>query len=73
MSEKNDAKFIINHNFARIRIDSDNSLPIENTLTFHNVITLITPVVNKNKNSYYFNVFLEKGLNEDKSIHNIFN
>ena len=27
-----------NHNFARIRIDSYNSLPIEKTLTSHNVI-----------------------------------
>ena len=26
---------IINHNFARIRTDSYNSLPIEQTLTFH--------------------------------------
>ena len=30
--------FSINHNFARIRIDSYNSLPIEKILTFHNVI-----------------------------------
>ena len=27
----------INHNFARIRINSYNSLPIEKALTFHNV------------------------------------
>ena len=32
MSGKSDTKFIINHNFARIRIDSHNSLPIEKTL-----------------------------------------
>ena len=31
----------INHNFTRIRIDSYNSLPKENFLTFHNVILLI--------------------------------
>ena len=36
----------INHNFARIRIDSYNSLPIEQTLTFHNVIILPKLVVN---------------------------
>ena len=51
----------INHNSARIRIDSDNSLPIEKIMTFHNVIILIKSVVNKNKNDYFCNIFLEKG------------
>ena len=51
----------INHNFARIRIDSYNSLPTEKILTFHNAITLIKSVVNKNENNYYYNIFLEKG------------
>ena len=49
----------INHNFTRIRIDSYNLLPIEKT--FHNVIILIKSFVNKNKNNYYYNIFLEKG------------
>ena len=57
----------INHNFGRIRIDSYDSLPIEKLLTFHNVIILIKSVVNKNKNEYYYNIFLEKGLYKDKS------
>ena len=59
--------FSINHNFTRIRIDSYNSLPIEKILTFHNVIILIKSVVSKNKNSYYYNIFLEKGSFENKS------
>ena len=41
--------------------------PIEKILTFHNVISLIKSVVNKNKNEYYYNIFLEKGSNKDKS------
>ena len=41
----------INHNFARIRIDSHNSFPIEKILTFHNVILLIKSVVKKNENN----------------------
>ena len=49
-----------NHNFARIRIDSYNSLPIEKILTFHIVIILIKSVINKNKNNYYYNIFLEE-------------
>ena len=40
--------------FAKIRIDSYNSLPVEKLLTFHNVIILIKSVVNKNKNDYYY-------------------
>ena len=57
----------INHNFARIRIDSYNSLPIEKKLTFH-VIILIKSVVNEDKNNYYYYIFLEKGsYNESKT------
>ena len=53
--------YSINHNFARSRIDSYGSLP----LTFH-VIMLMKSVVNKNENNYCYNIFLEKGSNEDK-------
>ena len=35
--EKSDIAYSINYNFARIRIGSDNSLPIEKTFTFHHV------------------------------------
>ena len=33
----------------------------------YNVIILIKSVVNENKNTYYYNIFLEKGLHKDKS------
>ena len=52
VSGKSDAKYIINHNFPRMIIDSYNSLPIEKALTFHNYIILIKSPVNKNKNNY---------------------
>ena len=67
MSGKNGITDSINHSFAEIRIDSYNSLPIEKILTFHNVIILIKSVVNKNKNGYYYNIFFEEGLYNDKS------
>ena len=35
IGEKSGITDCINHNFARIRIDSNNSLPIEKILTFH--------------------------------------
>ena len=38
-------------------------------LTFHNVIMLIKSVVNKNKNKYYYNIFLEKGSYKDKNVY----
>ena len=49
INTKSEVEYIINHNFARIRIDSYNSLPIEKTLTFHNIIILIKSVDNTNK------------------------
>ena len=62
ISEKSGIIYSINHNFARIKTDSYNSLSIEKMLTFHNVIILIKSVVNKNKNDCYYNIFLEKCL-----------
>ena len=46
LSEKIDDKYVINYNFARIKIDSYNSLLI------HYVIMLIKSVVNRNKNDH---------------------
>ena len=36
-------------------------------VTFHNAIILIKSGVNKNKDNYYCNIFLEKGSYKDKS------
>ena len=33
-------------------------------MTFHNVIILLKSVFNKDKNSYYYNIFLEKASDE---------
>ena len=41
INKKGKAKYIINQNFARIRIDSYNSLSIEKQYLFHNVMILI--------------------------------
>ena len=71
LSETSGITGSIEHNFAIIKIDSYNSLPIEKILTFHNFIILIKSVFNMNKN-YYYNIFLEKGSYKDKLIHDIF-
>ena len=67
ISEKSSIRDSINHNSARIRIDSYDSLPIEKVLTFHNMIKLIRSVVNRYKNNCYYNKFSEKGSYKSKS------
>ena len=61
------AVIVLQQKNKKIRIDSYNSLSIEETITFHNVIILIKLFVNTNKSNYYYNIFLEKGSQEDKS------
>ena len=43
-----------------MKVDSYNFLPQEKTLSLRNVIILVKSVWNKDKNNYYFNIFLEK-------------
>ena len=52
--------YIFSHCFEKFKIDSYDSLPVEKILTLHNVIMLIKSVLNKDKNHYYYKVFLEK-------------
>ena len=47
-----------------IKIDFYDSLPIEKTLTLHNVIILIKSVLNKDKNQHYYKIFWEKYSNQ---------
>ena len=55
---------VISHNYAKIKVDSYNSVPLEKTMTFHNVVILIKAVFDKDRNNYYYNIFLEKASNE---------
>ena len=41
--------YVISHNYAKITVDSFDSLPQEKTLTLDNVIILIKSVYNKDK------------------------
>ena len=66
--------YVISHNHTKIKDfqkmiymmiltdDLYDSLPVEKALAFHNFITLIKLVWNKDKNNYYYNIFLEIGL-----------
>ena len=59
MSVKSGITFIISHNYATIKVDSYDSLPLEETMTLRNVIILVKSVWNKYKNNYYY-IFSEK-------------
>ena len=48
----------------KMKVDSYDSLPIDETWTLNNVITLINSVLNKDQNHYYYNIFLEKCLHQ---------
>ena len=60
ISLKSGITFIFSHYFAKIKVDSYDSLPEEKILTLHNVIIHIKSVLNKDKNHYHYKIFLEK-------------
>ena len=45
-------------------LDPYHSLPLEKAMIFHRVIILVKSVSNKDKNNYYYNIFLEQALYE---------
>ena len=52
------------HNYAKIKVDSYDSLPLEKAITFHNSLILIKSGFTKDKNNYYYYIILEKALYE---------
>ena len=60
LSEESDISYIISQNFAKIKVNSYDSLSPEKAMTFDNVIILIKSVFNIDKNNYYYNIILEK-------------
>ena len=64
ISLKSRFTYIFSHYFAKIEVDSYDSLPIEKGLTLHNVIIIIKSVLNNDKNPNYYKIFLEKNLHQ---------
>ena len=60
ISLKSDITYVFSHYYMKIEVDSYDSLPIEKTLTLHNIIILIKSVLNKDQNHYYYSILLEK-------------
>ena len=51
---------VFSYSYAKIKVDSYDSWPLERTLTFHDVIIHIKSVWNKDQNHYYYNISLKK-------------
>ena len=64
MGAKTGITYLIPHNYVKMKVNTCNSLPLAETLTFHNVIKHIKSIWVKDKNNYYYNIFLEKCLYE---------
>ena len=60
INQKSFISYVISHNYAKIKVALYDSLPLEKILTFNNFIIFINFVFNKEKNNYYYNIFLEK-------------
>ena len=56
---KSDITNVFSHYHITMKVNSDDSLPIEKTLTLQNVIILISSVLNKDQNYYYDNILLK--------------
>ena len=66
-SVKSGITYVKFHNYVKFKGDSCDSLPLEKTMTSHNVIILNKSVFDKDKykikndgNNHYCNIFLEK-------------
>ena len=60
ISLKSSITYIFSHYFAKIKVDSYDTLLIEKTLTLHNLFIHIKFVLNKDKRHCYYKIFLEK-------------
>ena len=54
--------YIFSHYYAKIKVDSYESLATEKEIGFHNFIILIKSVPNNDKSHHCYNMFLEKCL-----------
>ena len=50
---------IYHHKYTKIKINSDNDLPLEKTLNMNNVVILVKSIFSKNQNHCYYQQFLE--------------
>ena len=59
-SLKSSITYFLSHYFAKIKVDSYDSLSIEKTLNLYNVVIHIKSALIKDKNNRYYKIYLEK-------------
>ena len=64
ISQKSSIRYVISHNYAGIKTDSYDALPLEKAVTLRNFLIPIKSVFNKDQNDHYYNMFLEKCLDQ---------
>ena len=72
ISLKSGVTYIFSHYFAKFKVDTYDSLPIEKILALHNAIIHIISVLNKDKNYYYYKIFLGRYSYQLANNHNFF-
>ena len=60
---KSGITYIFSDYFSKIKVDFYDSLSIGKRLTLHNVIIHIKSVLNKDKNHYYYKIFIRARIN----------
>ena len=60
ISQKSDITYVFSHYYAKIKVDSYDSLSEEKTLALHNFVVLIKSDLNKGKNHHNCIIFLEE-------------
>ena len=53
-------RLLFSYKYTKIKINSDDDLPLQKTLIINNEEMLIKSVFNKSYNQYYYQVFLKK-------------
>lgn len=64
ISWKSNISAVYYHKYMKIKINSNDDLPLGKTLTMHNIVICIKFAFNNNYNYYYFQVVLQKCLNK---------
>ena len=55
---KSNVSDVYSHKYMKIKINSDDHLPLGKILNTHNALILIKPIFNKNYNHYFYRVFI---------------
>ena len=61
---KSGITYVNSHNYVKNKVNSYDSFALEKAVTLCYVLILNKSVFNKDKNNYYYNIFLEKSLNQ---------